>query len=341
MEKKSTPKLSSLPQLAHAFNDGLIPEKYQRIMVGFIESYMAALESLHIPLAPYIPIFETFVRLVREQFLHPYQFQPYHAQIRTPFDYYTYGLDFVRPLVDWSKSSVKGLEYGNEIKEHLQKGANVILLANHQSEADPQLISVLLEKTHPELGAQMIFVAGERVVTDPLAVPFSMGRNLLCIYSKRYIDHPPEQKMKKQLHNKKTMELMSDLLSQGGKCIYVAPSGGRDRPNQEGVFEVASFDPQSIEMFYLMAKKAKRPTYFYPLALLTYPILPPPQMVQIELGECRKTQSGAIHLAFGPQINMEEFPGKDLQDKHERRKMRAEFIWQQVVNDYTQISNHQ
>ncbi len=100
----------------------------------------------------------------------------------------------------------------------------------------------------------MIFVAGERVITDPLAVPFSMGRNLLCIFSKRYIDHPPEQKMKKQLHNKRTMELMSELLSEGGKAIYVAPSGGRDRPNADGVVEIAPFDPQSIEMFYLMAR---------------------------------------------------------------------------------------
>ena len=43
----------------------------------------------------------------------------------------------------------------------------------------------------------MIFVAGERVITDPLAIPFSMGSNLLCIYSKRYIDHPPEKKIEK------------------------------------------------------------------------------------------------------------------------------------------------
>jgi glycerol-3-phosphate O-acyltransferase len=43
---------------------------------------------------------------------------------------------------------------------------------------------------------------------------------------------------------------------------YVAPSGGRDRPNQEGIVEVAPFDPQSIEMFNLMAKKSTRPTFF-------------------------------------------------------------------------------
>ena len=53
------------------------------------------------------------------------------------------------------------------------------------------------------------------------------------------------------------MELMSRLLQEGGKVIYVAPSGGRDRRNAEGEIEVAPFDPQSVEMFYLMARKGK------------------------------------------------------------------------------------
>ena len=60
---------------------------------------------------------------------------------------------------------------------------------------------------------------------------------------------------------------MSSLLSEGGKVIYVAPSGGRDRKNLNDKIVVAPFDPQSIEMFSLMARKAKKPTHFYPLSL--------------------------------------------------------------------------
>ena len=48
-------------------------------------------------------------------------------------------------------------------------------------------------------------VAGDRVTTDVVAVPFSKARNLLCIYSKRHIDNPPEEKPKKMRHNAKTM----------------------------------------------------------------------------------------------------------------------------------------
>lgn len=339
MERKSTSKEGSefFLILEEGFNEGWLPEKFKEIVAHFYDSYKKTLEAHHLPIKNYESLFVTFIKLVKEQFLNPYTFPPYHHQIRSPVDLYQFGLDFLRPLVDMNISSVKGMHNIDEISSILAKKENVILLANHQIEADPQAISLLLEKTHPKLGSEMIFVAGERVLTDPLAIPFSMGRNLLCIYSKRYIDNPPEQKLKKQLHNKKTMELMSQLLQEGGKCIYVAPSGGRDRPNAAGVVEVARFDPQSIEMFYLMTQRSGRPTHFYPLALATYDLLPPPETIQTELGEMRSTKRGGVHLAMGNRIDMEDFPGNDTKDKHERRKNRADYIWGLVNQEYSQF----
>ena len=41
-----------------------------------------------------------------------------------------------------------------------------------------------------------------------MAMPFSMGRNLLCIYSKRHLGHPPEQRAAKQKHNR--CDLLTD-----------------------------------------------------------------------------------------------------------------------------------
>ena len=176
------------------------------------------------------------------------------------------------------------------------------------------------------------------MTTDPLAIPFSMGRNLLCIHSKKYIDHPPEQKHEKQIQNKRTMQRMIDLLSEGGHAIYVAPSGGRDRINAEGMLEIAPFDPQSIGMFYLMTKKADRPTHFYTLALSTYHVLPPPETTEVELGESRIAHGGAVHLCFGPKIDMENFPGAEkTDDRIEKRKARANYLWQRVKKDYEQF----
>lgn len=252
-----------------------------------------------------------------------------------PFDYYKFSLDFIRPLIDLSHSTVLGIDVLAKIDRELKKNENVILLANHQTETDPQAIAILLEKTHPHIGEKIIYVAGERVVTDPLAIPFSMGCDLLCIYSKRYIDHPPELKAQKQLHNKNTMELMSRLLKEGGKIIYVAPSGGRDRRGPQGDVEVAPFDPASIEMFYLMARKAKTPTHFYPFTLATYDLLPPPETVQKELGEARVAKRSPIHIAFSPEFDMEIFPGSEENEKTIRRKARADAIWN-LVNSYYQ-----
>ena len=43
--------------------------------------------------------------------LEPFDFQPYHQLIRKPFDYYQFGIDLVKPLVDFTHSTVIGLEH--------------------------------------------------------------------------------------------------------------------------------------------------------------------------------------------------------------------------------------
>ncbi len=336
MEKNSKSK-SFFSQLEQYIEEGSIPPKYKQIVEKFYLCYKEAIAGNGEIAGAHDEVFFRLLNLIKQQCQNPFEFQPYHSKIRTPFDYYQFGQDLIKPLVDLPHSTINGLEYLREVAALLDKGENAIFLANHQTEADPQAISILLENTYPHIAEEMIFVAGERVITDPLAVPASMGRNLLCIYSKRYIDNPPEEKMRKQLHNKRTMDLMSQLLSEGGKAIYVAPSGGRDRPNTDGVVEVAPFDPQSIEMLYLMAQRAGHPTHFYPLALKTFELLPPPQTVQVELGEVRITKRAPIHIAFGPKIDMEHFPGSDCKDKHERRAARAEHICGLVRKDYAKF----
>lgn len=307
-----------------------LPKKFEKILAKFFECYKEAAGGDD-------SILNQFIQLVGKQLEHPFTFEPYHKKVRHPIDYYKFGLDFIRPLVDLPHSSVHGLDVLDKIDQQLKSKENVVLLANHQTETDPQAIAILLEKTHPHIGEKIIYVAGERVVTDPLAVPCSMGCDLLCIYSKRYIDHPPELKAQKQLHNKNTMELMSRLLQEGGKIIYVAPSGGRDRRNNRGEIEVAPFDPASIEMFYLMARKAKTPTHFYPFCLATYDLLPPPETVQKELGEVRVAKRCPIHIAFAKEFDMEIFPGSEENDKTIRRKARADAIWNLVNSDYQRI----
>lgn len=309
-------------------------EKQLKILKNFYHNYKKAGLSNGIDETLIRENFALLAKFVAEEVNQPSSFEPYHKALFEPVDYYQFGVNFMNVLVE-HPIVIKGQEHLAQIAHTLKSGHNVILFANHQTEPDPQLISIALQDKYPEIAKNMIFVAGERVVTDPLAIPFSKGRNLLCIYSKRYIDHPPELKLQKQLHNKKTMEQMSDLLKQGGQIIYVAPSGGRDRKNDMGQIQVAPFDPQSIEMFILMAKKAKTPTFFHTLALSTYNLLPPPEGIQIELGEERLCQKTKIGFYFGEAINLEKYT--NLGDKHFQREQRAQDLTNEVINHYQSL----
>ena len=206
--------------------------------------------------------FSLFLQSVRDQIQKPHQFSPFHKALRTPADYYMLGLDFVRPLIDYKNSTVLGKDALDTIQKEVDACDNVVLFSNHQTEIDPQIISLLLDKKHSQLAQEMIFVAGHLVVTDPLAVPLSLGRNLLCIYSKRHIDHPPEKKAEKLAHNQKAIKMVGELLDWGGQCIYIAPSGGRDRANEAGFVTVAPFDQQH-RAFLPSVTKGKAP---YPLS---------------------------------------------------------------------------
>lgn len=323
--------------LRDSYKNGHLPEKVYAIFSQLYSSYVKALQGTDYPEENTDRIFFSMLDRIEKQVDSPYDFASYHQAIEEPFNYHLLGKDFVRPLVDLSKSQIFHEENIEKMEKQVNQGENVILFANHQTEVDPQLIDVVLEKKYPKIGKEMIFVAGDRVLTDPMAAPFSMGRNLLCIYSKRHIDNPPEKKTEKLLHNQKTMQRMGQMLAAGSVVIFVAPAGGRDRPNREGIVEVANFDPQSIEMFRLIALKAKTPTHFYPLALYTYNILPPPDDIQKEIGEMRKAKRSPVFLDFGDEILMQNFENK--LDHKQMRQLRCQSIFEMVEKAYFTMRN--
>ena len=327
-----------LSTLTHLSETGKMPVELVETLKAFYSTYVhAAIENGH-DKQSIDTLLTEFLDLVLKQSESPYAFEPYHQRIMQPIDYYHLGINFIRPLVVLKDSTVLHLDQVEKIAQQLANGENVVLFSNHQTELDPQVISLLLEDSYPKIAEEMIFVAGHRVVSDPLAIPFSKGRNLLCIYSKKYIDADPDLKNERQLHNQRTLTRMGELLSEGGKCIYVAPSGGRDRADADGNICVAPFDPQSIELFWLIAQRAARRTHFYPLALSTYHLLPPPEGINKTLGEERYTKATPVHLAFGEEIKMEEISGDDeLLDKKQRRALRADFIWKQVCKNYERL----
>lgn len=319
--------------LSKYVREGLLPHSSEKILNDFHKSYLSESRFTCKAEAAQV-LFQTLIRLIIEQVKAPHQFEIFHTCIRKPFDYYQFGLDFIRPLINFRSSQILGLQSIENLLKQLKKGENVIFLANHQTEPDPQILSLLLEDIDPDFPSQMIFVAGHRVITDPVAIPMSMGRNLLCIYSKKHIGHPVDQKAEKISYNQRTMKTMSELLKDGGRCIFVAPSGGRDRQNAEKIIEVAPFDPQSLELFSLMAQHSGKPTHFYPLSLKTYDLMPPPRHIEREVGEKRIASFTPVFLAIGEEIDMDDFPGSEGLDKKTKRKVRAEYIWNTVRKNY-------
>lgn len=321
--------------------DALVKEGKLKFSLGenlslFFDSYIRAALKNNYSEGDVEPLLLSLLQFITQQCAHPHKFELYHKKITSPFNYYQFGLDFIRPLIDLKKSLLKNPEILESIEAKIQKKENVIFFANHQIEPDPQVISVLLEKNHPKLAEEMIFIAGDRVVSDPMAVPFSLGRNLLCIYSKKRMQLAPEKKAEKVLHNQRTMKILSELLAEGGKCIYVAPSGGRDRPDPSGKILPAPFDPQSIDMFLLIARRAKTPTHFYPMVLSTYHILPPPSTLENEIGERRLAECGPVFLEIGDRIDPEAL-GSSAENKFEQREKRAAKLDEIVKNIYKEF----
>ncbi|MEX1013150.1 MAG: 1-acyl-sn-glycerol-3-phosphate acyltransferase [Waddliaceae bacterium] len=308
---------------------GALPSSLIETVAELFESYVEAAKQNNVDTDISHPIFNQYLDLVTQEVNEKTPFHSFHEKVIAPFDYFKFGIDFIRPVVRVEESQIFGDSYLDEINDEIVKGNNVILMANHQSELDPQAMALLLQENYPILLRSLIFVAGHRVTNDPLAIPFSLGCNLLCIYSKHYIEHPIEKRHEKILHNSRSMRALRKLLDEGGKCIYVAPSGGRDR-FQDGMLLPRPFDPQSVEVFNFLSNHAKKKTTLYPFALYTHYLSPPPETIQKELGEKRKISNTELHLAFGKPFEKTKIV-KQMRDEVARK------MWQRVFDLYQTI----
>ncbi|KAL0331643.1 UNVERIFIED_CONTAM: Glycerol-3-phosphate acyltransferase ATS12, chloroplastic [Sesamum angustifolium] len=269
----------------------------------------------------------------------PFQFSPHHKAIREPFDYYIFGQKYISPLLDFRNSFLGNISLFNEMEKKLQQGENVILISNHQTEADPAIISLLLESTNPFIAENMICVAGDRVVTDPLCKPFSMGRNLLCVYSKKHMNDDPELIDMKRRANTKSLKEMAMLLRAGSKIIWIAPSGGRDRPDPvTKEWYPAPFDASSVDNMRRLVEHAGVPGHIYPLAILCYDVMPPPAQVEKEIGEKRVISFHGVGLSVAPEISYQEITAT-LEDPEEAKNAFSELLYSSVCEQYNVLTS--
>jgi len=300
-----------------------IPPGFDSLIGNFFDDYKSSNYAAKMSPESFQTNIVTFLSEVQRATADPFKFSSFHTAIRQPFDYYKWGNDFLRPLVILEQSKVEGLQNAEKIAQLIAKGDNVIIMSNHQTEADPQVISILLELHGlSAIAEKIIFIAGHKVTTDPVAIPFSMGRNLLCIHSKKHIKNPPEKIAEKQAQNLESMKALGSLTSQGGSVFWVAPSGGRDRPDESGAFVVAPFDVKALDMFKLIAMQSNKPMHFFPMAMYSHQLVPPPKGVSSDVGEERSAKRGAVSMTI-----LEEMDGLGgLKDAEYRDLMQSRVV---------------
>jgi glycerol-3-phosphate O-acyltransferase len=312
------------PQLVAGFKD-------------FFDNYSAAVTGSGAPGADEAfasRVQATIADVVFAQFVAPYTFPSHHRRILEPYDYYAFGQRYVGSLIDFGASAVGNAQRLDDIEAALAAGHNVVLLANHQTEADPGVFAHMLEATHPRLARDVVYVAGDRVVTDPLCKPFSMGRNLFCVHSKKHLDDVPELKASKQETNRKTLVAMSRALNEGGCLVWIAPSGGRDRPRADGTWSPDVFDPAAVELMRNLLSRAKHPGHLYPLAMWSWRLMPPPKTVDKALGERRLTNYTGVGVAVAPELDVAAITAPAGDDKEAAQRLLAEAAHAAVVSEY-------
>ncbi|KEP66835.1 UNVERIFIED_CONTAM: acyltransferase domain-containing protein [Hammondia hammondi] len=297
-----------------------LTEQHRRVFSEFAEIYAReAVKSGLLTAQEYVDIFTSIWQLAWKY--AGYSFTPYHRALRSPFDFAEWSKKVWRPLVflPTSKIVVPSPSASpafasplGQINERLAAGENVVFLSNHQTEPDPQVIKLVLDHLgETALANKIVFVAGHKVREDRLSTPFSLACNLLCVHSKKHLTHPElsaEEKHEKQRENLAAMGALQQLLEEGGNVIWVAPSGGRDRQDDKGVFSQPDpFDVKTVQMFRLLAKKIRHGprgtlTHFYPMALFTALICPPPKQVEVSLGEARSCAFSPVGVAVGESI---------------------------------------
>ncbi|XP_030946620.1 glycerol-3-phosphate acyltransferase, chloroplastic isoform X2 [Quercus lobata] len=269
----------------------------------------------------------------------PFVFEPFHEALREPFDYYVFGQNYIRPLVDYRNSYVGNISLFYEMEEKLQQGHNIVLMSNHQTEADPAIIALLLEATNPRIAENMTYVAGDRVLIDPLCKPFSIGRNLICVYSKKHLTDIPELVEMKRKANTRSLKEMALRLRGGSQLIWIAPSGGRDRPypHTEDWYP-APFDTSSVDNMRRLVEHSGTPGHIYPMALLCHNIMPPPLQVEKEIGEKRVISFHGVGLSVSPGISFSDI-ATACENPEEAKDLYTQAVYNVVMEQYNVLKS--
>jgi len=125
------------------------------------------------------------------------------------------------------------------------------------------------------------------------------------------------------------------MFKEGGTLLWIAPSGGRDRIDEEsGKYEPGVFDPSAVQLIKRLLEKAEKSNrgHVYPMAMASAEIMPPPRGVQKDLGEERVLNHHGVGISLGDEILEADIPG--LGDSEDASQVYSDHLYAQVKTLY-------
>ncbi|MBA0861244.1 hypothetical protein Goshw_026067 [Gossypium schwendimanii] len=144
----------------------------------------------------------------------------------------------------------------------------------------------------------------------------------------------PELADMKRKANIRSLKEMALLLRTGSKLVWIAPSGGRDRPDPvTGEWNPAPFDSSSVDNMRRLIESSGAPGHMYPLALLCYDIMPPPSKVEKEIGERRIISFHGAGLSVAPEV------AANCEKSEEAKDVYTQALYKSVTEQYNVLKS--
>jgi glycerol-3-phosphate O-acyltransferase len=147
------------------------------------------------------------------------------------------------------------------------------------------------------------------------------------------LDDPELVEMKRKA-NTRSLKEMATLLRSGSQIIWIAPSGGRDRPvANSGEWEPAPFDPSSVDNMRRLVDHSGPPGHIYPLAILCHDIMPPPLKVEKEIGEKRIISYHGTGISVAPEVSFSNATAA-CENPEKAKEAYSKALYDSVTNQY-------
>jgi hypothetical protein len=83
-------------------------------------------------------------------------------------------------------------------------------------------------------------------------------------------------------------------------CLVMAAAARRPK---DDVWSPDAFDATAVELMRNLINRAKQPGHLYPMAMFSYPVMPPPKTVDKALGERRLTAWSGVGISVCEELD--------------------------------------